>query len=100
MLNARDRELDVVKGPTPISDAIDAAKSVTLDKVRVSEEFIHPPEIPIRPRVTRPTSYSIQYYVDATIFGQVREKLGVKSRRPGSMVGRKTFQYYVDHELN
>jgi hypothetical protein len=98
LLNARDREYDIVSGPTPISDAIEAAKSVTLDKVKPSDQLVRPEETPPARR-TKKTSVSIQYTAAVEIFEQVKEKLEVKARRSGSIVGRKTFQYYVDHEL-
>lgn len=99
LLNARDREYDIASGPTPIQDVIKAAKSVTLDKVRPADELVRPAEAPPAQRRRR-TTVSIQYSVDIDVFARVRDKLGVRTARPGSAVGRKTFQYYVDHELN
>jgi hypothetical protein len=99
LLNARDREYEIVSGPTPITDAIGAAKSVTLDKVKPSDELVRPVETPVTRRPKK-TSVSIQYSVAIDVFNQAKERLEVTSPRPGSMVGRKTFQYYVDHELN
>jgi len=99
LMNARDRELDIIKGPTPITDAIRAASSVVLEKVRPSEELVRPAEVP---PVRRPqkTEAKIAYTEPIEIFELARERLGIRGRRPGPVVGRKTFQYYVDHELN
>lgn len=77
----------------PISTKLNAATEVGLAQLTNSTKIVAPPKPPKAP----PTTKSITYKVPADLFEEVADNLEVENAVD---VGRRTFDYYYDRELD
>lgn len=90
---AKQERHDREPSDRPLVAALTAASEVRLRDIPESEKMVVPPP----PKAARPDVVSISYKVQRTEYEEAKAELGASS---ASEVGRQTFSYFYDREVN